>query len=331
MTAPLETGRVRVTLCAKDYLNGLRAAKRSPHTLGAYRRDLNSVIAIMASATGCEDDDLALADLTGPLLREAFGCFAAPRAPASVERAWTTWNQFLAFCVAEGLMPGNPMPAVPRPKPVPLSPKPLYGDDTPEQLLEAVAAGRRKARNPWPERDLAVISVALLTGLRLSELLSLQVQSIAGRPGERRIDVVGKGGKPRSIPIEEPLYDVISIYLESRRRRFNTSDFTGEAALLVDLHNNPMRRGGLQYLVRQCYRHAGIHGQVPRGALVHALRHVFATRLAEDGASASEIAKLLGHSSLATAQNYIDATAREQRNAVRATRTYSAVRRLIED
>jgi integrase/recombinase XerD len=331
MTAPVQPYRVRVTGCVQDYLNGLRAAKRSPHTVNAYRRDLTSVVAIMAAATGGEVDELALADLTGPLLREAFGHFAGPRAPASVERAWTTWNQFLAFCVAEGLMPGNPMPAVPRPKPTPLSPKPLHGDNTPEQLLEAVAAGRRRARNPWPERDLAVISVALLTGMRLAELLSLKVHSIAGRPGERRIDVVGKGGKPRSIPIEEPLYEVINIYLDSRRRRFRAGEFTSEAALLVDNQNNPMRRGGLQYLVRQCYRHAGIHGQVPRGALVHALRHVFATRLAEDGASASEIAKLLGHSSLATAQNYIDATAREQRNAVRATRTYAAVRRLVGD
>jgi site-specific recombinase XerD len=93
------------------------------------------------AAVGREVDELALADLTGPLLREAFGHFAGPRAPASVERAWTTWNQFLAFCVAEGLMPGNPMPAVPRPKPTPLSPKPLHGDNTPEQLLEAVATG----------------------------------------------------------------------------------------------------------------------------------------------------------------------------------------------
>jgi integrase len=62
---------------------------------------------------------------------------------------------------------------------------------------------------------------------------------------------------------------------------------------------------------------------------VHALRHTFATRLAEDGASAVEIMRLLGHASLTTSQNYIDATAREQRAAVRANRTHQALRALL--
>jgi integrase len=66
----------------------------------------------------------------------------------------------------------------------------------------------------------------------------------------------------------------------------------------------------------------------PRGALVHALRHTFATRLAEDGATASEIQRLLGHASLNTSQGYIDATASEQRAAARANRTYRTLRDL---
>jgi site-specific recombinase XerD len=77
----------------------------------------------------------------------------------------------------------------------------------------------------------------------------------------------------------------------------------------------------LQYLVESCYRRAGITDRVPRGARLHALRHTFATRLAEDGANASEIMRLLGHTSLTTSQNYIDVTAGQQRAAVRANRT----------
>jgi integrase/recombinase XerD len=68
---------------------------------------------------------------------------------------------------------------------------------------------------------------------------------------------------------------------------------------------------------------------VPRGALVHALRHTFGTRLAEDGASASEIQHLLGHESLNTSQGYIDATASEQRLAARANRTYRTLERIV--
>ena len=84
-----------------------------------------------------------------------------------------------------------------------------------------------------------------------------------------------------------------------------------------------------QYLVRQRYRFAGVGTRVPHGALVHALRHSLATRLAEDGATASEIQHLLGHESLTTSQGYIDATAREQRDAARANRTYRTLERIL--
>ena len=63
--------------------------------------------------------------------------------------------------------------------------------------------------------------------------------------------------------------------------------------------------------------------------MVHALRHTFATRLAEDGASATEIHALLGHESLNTSQGYIDATANATRQAARANRTYRALRDLV--
>ena len=96
----------------------------------------------------------------------------------------------------------------------------------------------------------------------------------------------------------------------------------------VDRAGGPLKRGGLQYLVESCYRRAGITDRVPRGAQLHALRHTFATRLAEDGANASEIMRLLGHASLTTSQGYIEVTAEQQRAAVRANRTNRALRGL---
>ena len=99
----------------------------------------------------------------------------------------------------------------------------------------------------------------------------------------------------------------------------------GAEPLFVDHRGEPLRRGGLQYLVRQSLRAAGISDRVQRGAMVHALRHTFATRLAEDGANAAEIAKLLGHASINSSQTYIDVTAREQRMSVRANRTHQVL------
>ncbi|MFE1469630.1 tyrosine-type recombinase/integrase, partial [Nocardiopsis dassonvillei] len=259
----------------------------------------------------------------------AFAEFAGERAASSVVRAWSTWNGFFGFWVSEGVVAGNPMSAVPRPRVRPSGPKPLMGEDTPERLLEALARGARKARDPWPERDLAVLALALLTGMRSAEMLSLRVESVGGRSGERRIRVVGKGGGERVLPIEVPLEALLEAYLVSRRERFGV--VRGSDPLLVDNRGEGLRRGGLQYLVQQCYKHAGVHDRVARGTLVHALRHTFATRLAEDGASVSEIMHLLGHASVASSQAYIEVTARAQREAASSNRTYGVLRRLVAE
>ncbi len=320
-------GALGAERAVEEYLVARRAEKPSPHTVAAYRRDLLGVLGCAARARGGGREGLVLADLDAALMRRAFAEFAGERAPSSVVRAWSTWNGFFGFWVAEGVVEGNPMQAVRRPRARPGGPKPLMGEDTPERLLEALAAGCRRARDPWPERDMAVVALALLTGLRSAEMLGLRVESLSGRPGERRLRVVGKGGRERSLPIEAPLEALVEGYLRSREERFGVR-LSGGDALLVDTRGRPLRRGGLQYLVQQCYKHAGVGDRVARGTLVHALRHTFATRLAEDGASVTEIMRLLGHSSITSSQSYIDVTASAQREAARSNRTYGVLRRL---
>ncbi|MCM0676903.1 tyrosine-type recombinase/integrase [Micromonospora phytophila] len=320
-----------VTLLIEEFLTARATRKPSPHTLEAYRRDLRTVAALAAEEVSppLPLDALPVEALTPRVMRAAFARFAAPRAAASVHRAWSTWNSFFSFLVADGVVAGNPMPAVGRPRaPLP-QPKPLRGADTPEQLLAAVAREDGRQRDPWPQRDVAVLALALCAGLRLSELLALRVGSLAGRPGERRVEVAGKGGRPRVVPVEPELDQVLVDYLESRARRFGSRTVRPDGALLVDRRGEPLRRGGLQYLVESCYRRAGVGDRVPRGARLHALRHTFATRLAEDGASAAEIMRLLGHASLASSQTYIEVTAGQQRDAVRANRTNRALAALV--
>jgi integrase/recombinase XerC len=307
-----------------EFLAARAVRKPSEHTLQAYRRDLTLILALAAGDEPVET--VPLGALSPRLLRSAFARFAAGRAPASVYRAWSSWNSFFGFLVVDQIVAGNPMSAVDKPRVVAPSPKPLRGEDTPEQLLGAVSQPDERQRDPWPERDLVVLALALCAGLRLSELLALRPGSLLGRPGERRLEVAGKGGRPRTVPIEPELDAVVERYVQSREVRFGRA--APASALLVDRFGVPLRRGGLQYLVRSCYRRAGIVDRVPRGAQLHALRHTFATRLAEDGANASEIMRLLGHASLTTSQNYIEVTAAQERAAVRANRTNRALRRL---
>jgi site-specific recombinase XerD len=309
-----------------DFEVARRSAKPSPHSERAARSDFTAIHSRLQESVG--QDDVELADVTPQRLRLAFARYAENHAAASIARVWSTWNQFYGFLVAEEIVPGNPMGAVAHPKVGRRTPKPLQGDDAPEVLLQTVAAGTRPARWPWPERDLAFIATSLLTGLRLSELIGLNLGSIDGRPGEQRIKVVGKGRKERTVPIEESLHDVISAYMRTREERFPGVKLGPRSPLFVDRRGDRLKRGGAHYLVERSYRAAGLANRVPAGAMVHALRHTFATRLAEDGASATEIQALLGHESLNTSQGYIDATANATRQAARANRTYRALERL---
>jgi site-specific recombinase XerD len=313
---------------AEEYFAARRVKKDSPHTTAAYRRDLAAIAAIVADSSGTAVGDLPVDQFTARALRDAFGTFADAHARASIGRCWSTWNQFLNFLVGEGELAGNPMAAVSRPREVKRAPKPLVGEQTPETLLRSAAAARANARDPWPERDVAILATLLVTGIRSSELLSLQYGSLSGRAGEQRLHVIGKGDKPRSVPVEDSLVALIDAYLAARKARFPSWRRTPRSALFVDLRGEPLRRGGLRYLVEMAMRQAGVGDQRHRGALVHAMRHTFATRLAEDGAAATEIMKLLGHASLSTSQLYIDATAVERRLSASANRTYGVVRTL---
>jgi site-specific recombinase XerD len=78
---------------------------------------------------------------------------------------------------------------------------------------------------------------------------------------------------------------------------------TPKAPLFVDRRGDRLKRGGAHYLVERSYGAAGLANRVPAGAMVHALRHTFATRLAGGGATATEIQALLGHESLNTSQD----------------------------
>lgn len=303
--------------------------KHSVHTLAAYRRDLDVIVEQLSGVVGRPPDEITMEDLDVRALRRAFAAISHQSA-ATISRTWSTWNQLFTFAVAEQVIPGSPMAAVNKPRVPKGRPKAITGDDSVERLLRVAAKGRSGARDPWPERDFAVIVTLLTCGLRLSELLDLRIQSLDGAEGDRVIGVRGKGNKERTVPLEPEVESILVEYLESRLRRF-PGRLSVDAPLFVTNKGTPMARGGLQYLVDQLYREAGIRSSVPAGALVHALRHTFATSLARNGASGVELQRLLGHESLATTQRYVDATAREVRAAARANEAYSTLRTLIDD
>lgn len=323
-----------------DYFLARRPRKDSEHTLKAYRTDLLVVAEIIATQRQVSVADLTVEDLDLRTMRAAFAEYAADREKSTIRRCWSTWQGFFNHLVSEGLVEGNPMAGVARPSAPRRLPK-AFDTESTQRLLGALIDGTRSGRDPWPERDLAIIFTVLVTGVRSAELLALDVGSISGPEDERRLFVrSGKGDADRSIPIEPGLEDIIDAYLHTRAERFPEQAskrrlppnprprdrFPGAAPLFVDRAGERLKRGALQYLVESAYRRAGVNSVRQRGALVHALRHTFATRLIESPeTSVVQLMDLLGHKSLATTQNYVKAVGRDMRTAVAANPAYAAL------
>ncbi|HET9077846.1 MAG TPA: tyrosine-type recombinase/integrase [Acidimicrobiales bacterium] len=317
------------------WLVNLGAAKPSPATLAGYRRDLEGIAGRLAVLEGLAGDVTGLdrvtvADLGRQALLSAFSSWASDHAAASVRRAHSAWSSFFDFLVAEGVIDGNPMAAIPKPKTPSSLPRSIRAPDAVGRLLAAAAEPDRRARDPWPARDLALVATFCVTGIREAEAAGLSVGSLAGEPGARRMEVRGKGGKMRPVPIDPALDQVLDVYLKERAARFpkDRMDHPG-TPLFVDVRGRRMTVDQIRYLVEKLYVRAGIRASVPAGALVHALRHTFATSALEAGADVVELQELLGHASLETTRRYLSATAQGLRHVIAAHPGQAALRRSL--
>ena len=193
------------------FMEDLAIRKVSQATMKAYRSDLVAVSALL----GAHDGGWPVAELVGPVLRSAFAAFAADHVPASVSRARSTWKALFDVLVADGHLAGNPMAAVPRPRLAARAPKPLLGwdKDTVERLVAFVMGDGRPGRVVWPELDRVIVGLLLGTGLRSGELLRLNLGSYQTAQGDAMVRVIGKGAKPRTVPVPEPLPALVGAYL----------------------------------------------------------------------------------------------------------------------
>jgi len=150
------------------------------------------------------------------------------------------------------------------------------------------------------------------------------------------VHVKGKGGKERGVPIEAELLAVIEAYLTSRAVRFpaatkRKADLAGSSLtrwparspLFVGRDGERITRGTLQSRIKRAFKRAGPGAQPVPGALVHGLRHTYATELANSDVSVYTLMKLLGHESITTSQRYVTAAGTETRSAAARNPLYA--------
>jgi integrase/recombinase XerC len=246
---------------------------------------------------------MSLGNITTDAMRGAFARYAETHEAASIQRCWSTWNVLCTFLYTSERIVANPMPLVGRPKIAKTLPKGLPSTSV-QALLAAIDSDSGRRASDWVERDRALILTSLLAGLRVDELLRANVGDVRRSDDGAVIHVGGKGGKDRRIPVERALVEVLEDYLDSRAVRFPSTvgrrsssgggvgAWPPTAPLFVGSDGDRITRGTLQYRVLRAFRRAGIDGDRARGAVVHGLRHTFATELADAGVSVYALMKL---------------------------------------
>jgi len=174
--------------------------------------------------------------------------------------------------------------------------------------------------------------------LRADELLRANIGDLRRTDDGAVIHVRGKGGKDRRVPIESALVELLERYLDGRATRFpatvkrrfspggGLAAWPSAAPLFVGADGDRITRGTLQYRVLRAFRRAGIDADRARGALVHGLRHTFATELANAEVSVYTLMKLLGHESMVTSQRYVTAAGTETRTAAAQNKLYGLLK-----
>ena len=273
----------------------------SPHTQRAYLSDVRQ----LTLHTGSEiEPDRVDADH----VRGWLASLNKRRSAATRGRKLASIRSFFRWLVREGARRDDPTTGLPMPKQEKRLPRPLSIDD----CAQLVTAERRTSRRPAPEggsrartdqwlslRDRAMVELLYGTGIRVGELVALDVRDLELRA--REVRVMGKGNKERIVPIPERAREALSAWLGVRRHAGVLRE-----PLFISLR--PRREGEPRRLAAREARR--VLAERARGADLrehvhpHRLRHSYATHLLDMGADLREIQELLGHASLSTTQKY---------------------------
>ena len=214
-------------------------------------------------------------------------------AASSRARVLSALRRMIAFAAGRGWLEVDPLEGVAGPRQVQALPRVLRTDET-EALLGAVDTDTLLGL-----RDFAMIELLYGCGLRVSELVSLEVSALDARGGLLR--VLGNGNRESLVPVGESALRGLDDYLTKARPGLLGKHSESQRAIFLSRRGGPMTRQNFFILLRKLARKAGIE---QARVSPHVLRHAFATDLLEGGADLRSIQAMLGHSDLSTTQVY---------------------------
>ncbi len=268
------------------YLDFLKQNKNSSeNTLQAYNRDLLKFVdfAVDNDIDSCEEIDVAAVRQ----YKDYLGVKGLT--VASINRSLSALRSFLQYLLTENKIDSNPAKEVHNDKSEKKGPQVLTGGEI-ELLLSQPDTKEIKGL-----RDKAMLELIYATGIKVTELISLDVDDI--NFSIQFLKVAGQG-KERFIPLYKLAVKAIQDYIEKSRRLLITS--SDEKALFVNISGERMTRQGFWKILKSYAAGAGIKKDITP----HTLRHSFAAHLLENGADIREIQEILGHSDISSTQRY---------------------------
>ncbi len=286
-----------------DELDGLLAEHDSwlrverglaPNSLAAYRRDLRRYAEYLRRRGFTGDvahlDEGVVSGFVDELQQARTDDGQRRYKESSIARALAAVRSFHRFCVEEGLLDDDPSGDVGAPRVPQGIPKALTEAEV-DALLGAVPGD-----GPRPQRDRAILELLYAGGLRISELVGLDLGDVDLYDGQVR--VMGKGSKERVVPLGRSAREAVGDYLTTGR-----PELVGrqrESALFLNARGGRLTRQGAWLIVRAAGDRAGLQGRL----FPHVLRHSCATHMLDHGADIRVVQELLGHASLSTTQVY---------------------------
>jgi integrase/recombinase XerC len=269
-----------------QFLDHLKYEKNaSPHTIASYRRDLTQLSAYL------KERRMSLKKVDNVVLRGFLATLYAKREKKStVARKLAATRSFFQYCVKKKWLEDNPAKVVSTPK----QEKPVPSFLSEEEMSQFLDLPRTD--KPLDLRDKAMLELLYATGLRVSELVGIDLSDVSFE--ERLIRVKGKGKKERIVPFGKMAENSLSKYL-GVRNLINKGD-VDETALFLNYRGNRLTPRSVERTVDKYIQSTAVRQKISP----HSLRHSFASHLLSRGADLRVIQELLGHESLATTQKY---------------------------
>ena len=264
----------------------------SSNTLFAYRNDLYQFMRFIREESNHNHHITSWPQVDRDMLAK-YGLDLQERTlkASTIARKIAAIKSFFAFLVDEGELTSSPTENLTSPKVGRALPKAISVEEI-NRLLE----GLNSSSSPDGKRDKAMMELIYATGLRVTELVSLNVQDVDLENDQ--IKCLGKGGKHRLLPIHKEASEAIDDYLNDGRNKLLRN--SEEKALFLNHRGDRLTRQGFWLILKTYAREVGINVPITP----HILRHSFATHMLRGGAPLRHVQELLGHANISTTQVY---------------------------